>query len=130
MKTTKEKIEVMQAFVDGREIECAENGTSEWYVLKEFLPQPVWDWMLNDYRIKLRTILVNGVKVPEPVRVMPERGVIAFIPDLDDESGVSFFKVGDNVRIQIERLRKGLMHLTEKNAHDHYEALILPSKQK
>lgn len=51
--TTKEKIEVMQAYEDGKQIECRQIiakaiGDVEWEDSKE----PTWDWVMFDYRIK------------------------------------------------------------------------------
>lgn len=46
--TTKEMIEVMQAFKDGKEIELSDSGENNWK-LDIF---PVWDWYLYKYRIK------------------------------------------------------------------------------
>ena len=46
MKTTKEMIEVMQAYERGEKIECI-NALGEW---KE--DKPVWDWFHYDYRVK------------------------------------------------------------------------------
>lgn len=46
MKTTKEMIEVMQAYERGEQIECI-NALGEW---KE--DKPVWDWFHFDYRVK------------------------------------------------------------------------------
>lgn len=48
MKTTKEKIAIMQAFEDGREIERSYDGETDWILTKD----PVWDWRIYDYRIK------------------------------------------------------------------------------
>ena len=53
---TKEMIEVMQAFEDGKEIEESqrykdkENGMpyNKWVMVE----QPIWNWSNNDYRIK------------------------------------------------------------------------------
>ena len=52
MKTTKEMIEVMQAYDRGEQIECFNN--MKWKDVKN----PVWDWLHNDYRVK------NKVYVP------------------------------------------------------------------
>ena len=49
MKDLKEKIEVMQAALDGEEIEYNHNGRG-WE--KPNIERLVWDWQKNDYRIK------------------------------------------------------------------------------
>ena len=46
MKTTKEMIEVMQAYVRGEQIECFND--EQWKDVKN----PVWDWLHNNYRVK------------------------------------------------------------------------------
>ena len=46
MKTTKEMIDVMQAYDGGEQIECFND--EEW----KYVKNPVWDWMHNDYRVK------------------------------------------------------------------------------
>ena len=47
--TLREKIECMQAFDRGEEIECAAAGyDTGWHYMKT----PSWDWRENDYRIK------------------------------------------------------------------------------
>lgn len=49
MKTTKEMIEVMQAFEGGEQIEVKGlNETDGWIETKE----PWWDWYYLDYRVK------------------------------------------------------------------------------
>jgi hypothetical protein len=49
-KTTSEKIAVMQAFLDGKEIESLPRigGTGKWVAW----PEPKWDWDCCDYRVK------------------------------------------------------------------------------
>ena len=46
MKTTKEMIEVMQAYDRGEQIECFD--TRKW----KDVNNPIWDWLHNDYRVK------------------------------------------------------------------------------
>lgn len=48
MKTTKEMIEVMQAYEDEKNIECARIGDWEWET--DF--KPIWNWDEYVYRIK------------------------------------------------------------------------------
>jgi hypothetical protein len=54
MKTTKEKIEVMQAFVDGKTVEVSRRSIRkglEWFELPQN-EEPFWHWQDSDYRIK------------------------------------------------------------------------------
>lgn len=46
--TIKEKIKVMQAFADGKEIECKNKVLANW----DACISPVWDWRSYEYRIK------------------------------------------------------------------------------
>ena len=46
MKTTKEMIDVMQAYVIGEQIECFND--EQW----KDVNNPIWDWLHNDYRVK------------------------------------------------------------------------------
>ena len=46
MKTTKEMIDVMQAYDSGEQIECFND--EEW----KYVKNPVWDWLHNNYRVK------------------------------------------------------------------------------
>ena len=50
MKTTKEMIDVMQAYERGERIECL-NEFGEW----ESYGTPTWDWFHKDYRVKPKT---------------------------------------------------------------------------
>lgn len=59
MKTTEEKIRVMQAFVDGKQIEGRINDPSQaWRPVSDTLS---WNWGVMEYRIKptLREFWVN-----------------------------------------------------------------------
>jgi hypothetical protein len=49
--TTQEKIEVMQAYAEGRKIQMRPKEFKEWddWGISE---EPEWDWCLNEYRIK------------------------------------------------------------------------------
>lgn len=47
MKTTQEKIAVMQAFADGKKVECKPHYARSWHVNVEYN----WDWEGCDYRI-------------------------------------------------------------------------------
>ena len=49
MKTTKEKIEIMQAYERGEQIQIYYPDTDEWEDVESTL---LWDWVNFDYRIK------------------------------------------------------------------------------
>ena len=51
MKTTEEKISVMQAYADGKTLQIKSKDTGEWkdYFIAD---EPLWDWHHIDYRIK------------------------------------------------------------------------------
>jgi hypothetical protein len=44
---TKDKIKIMQAYVDGETIEARRKNTKGW-----FPTEPIWDWVDYEYRIK------------------------------------------------------------------------------
>ena len=50
--TTQEKIEVMQGFVDGKQIEFTEVERDNWREYPQDLIAPSWNWERNNYRIK------------------------------------------------------------------------------
>ena len=52
MKTTKEKIEVMQAYLDGKKIECGNDFGIWWTPV-----MPTFDWAHFDYRVKDRKLV-------------------------------------------------------------------------
>ena len=54
MTSTQEKIEIMQAFLDGEIIEHTNKGCDTWYKLK--MSNPNWDWARVEYRIKSHVI--------------------------------------------------------------------------
>jgi hypothetical protein len=48
MQTTLERIKVMNAFVDGRRIECRQRSRVEWV----YTCNPVWNWEVVEYRVE------------------------------------------------------------------------------
>jgi hypothetical protein len=80
---TKEKIAVMQAFLDGKKIQWT-GGGSEW---SDFDGEPIWNWLQYDYRIK-----------PEPrefLIAVSDDGTVFHSPQKNpiDYQGVEFIKV-------------------------------------
>ena len=75
MKTTKEMIEVMQAFEDGKQIQVCYKGVWTDWVLGG---APIWDWIEADYRVK-----------PEPKEptYRPYESVEEMVADYDKRFG-------------------------------------------
>ena len=89
MKTLKEKIEVMQAALDGKEIEHTWIHQNEW-ITTQTQPYPDFNWQKMDYRIK-----------PEPLEFwinIYEGGVFSVFSSVDsaefdaDGMDISFIK--------------------------------------
>ena len=53
MKTIEEKIAVMQAYADGKEIEFAPNCFTN--KIWNYTRDPIWNWFENEYRVKPTT---------------------------------------------------------------------------
>lgn len=85
MKTTAEKIAVMQAHEDGREIEYQPHHGAAWVAI-EFTPS--WDWLSSDYRVaEPKPDSIDWSQVPDSYRFMArnENGTSALFkaePDL------------------------------------------------
>ena len=58
-KTTKEKIEVMEWFDNGGEVECVEKGNDNW----EIVTKPLWNFDDFEYRIKEQKQKVTRVTI-------------------------------------------------------------------
>jgi len=75
-----------------------------------------------------RTITVNGVVVPEPMREAPKQGTYFFTVGFTADIEVGGFH-WYGLRWQERALKRGLCHLTEAAAITHFEALIKPSRR-
>ena len=84
--------------------------------------EPFW---ISDieYRIKPKTIIVNGIEVPSPVSKEPIKDKACFLPSLMDYNlYVSIRWTGtDEDYLQLSR---GLIHLTKDAAIQHAKALL------
>ena len=75
-----------------------------------------------DWKIKPKTININGYEVPEPIRVKPRVGDIYYIASLTSGIVQSYF-FGDNT-IETRWFNQGLAHKTREAAELHLEALL------
>lgn len=75
MKTTKEMIEVMQAYERGEQIEEKLDGTTDkWHEVEE----PLWDWAAFNYRVKPKKKYVPFDTAEEFLAAQREHGVYIF----------------------------------------------------
>lgn len=73
--TTKDMIEVMQAYERGEQIEYRIKDfmrDDEWYVQKEF---PEWDWKTFDYRVKKPSTYRPYKNIQEFLQAQKEHGI-------------------------------------------------------
>jgi hypothetical protein len=117
----KEMIAVLTAFENGEEIEMSSDGKT--FMLSV---RPTWNFNYVTYRVKQKTININGYEVPEPCREPLENGTTYYVYDLvRDEliyTSTWVSQCGDSMDKQ--RLKRGLIHLTKEAAVAHAEALL------
>jgi hypothetical protein len=82
----------------------------------------VEDVCLLDWKIKPRTININGYEVPEPMRVKPEEGEVYYVVCLPDISVTNYTFY--NGHPETRWLSQGLLHKTREAAELHLEALL------
>ncbi|UCR75554.1 hypothetical protein PP742_gp70 [Alcaligenes phage vB_Af_QDWS595] len=94
---TKEKIEVMQAFLNGKTIQIFTEtvGWVDWHQGAD----PNWNWDLDKFRIKPKTRYLNvydygtrTIKWKEGSRNSIEEGCIGYLEDKQDGSPIVFHK--------------------------------------
>jgi hypothetical protein len=113
--------DLIHAWADGAEIQF--KGLEGWFDACN----P--DWLDDtEYRIKPKTININGFEVPEPVREPLERGRVYFIVSVtsvnsSDSCGYikHFWKDDQSDRYW---LQAGLIHLTPEASIQHTKALL------
>ena len=84
--------------------------------------ESVEDVCLLDWKVKPRTININGYEVPVPSRAKPNRGDTCYIAYLPDDR-VNEFKFQNGV-IDCRWFKQGLLHKTREAAELHLEALL------
>jgi len=99
--------------------ECSDNCYEEWGSLTT---HPMWGLWLN-YRRKPRTILINGIEVPEPVRKELVDGTTYWRVSLTNPD-ITMPEKWSSCIYDTRHLERGLIHLTEENARKHAEALL------
>ena len=92
-----------------------------------FEEHPTWHEDF-EYRRKPKTITVNGIEVPEPIREEPKMGEEFFFVDLS-VSTLTLHFLWENDAYDRDWLKKGLIHSTKEAAIAHAKALLAPSQR-
>lgn len=117
--------EILRAIADGKEVQW-QCDSGYWInqgaastleeISNEELPA-------DRYRIKPRTINMNGREVPEPVREAPKRDKHYFVPGVAEEHFYRETTWSDD-RFDHLRLQRGIIHLTRDAAIAHAKAML------
>lgn len=89
----KEILPVVQAAADGQVIEARFRSGGEWV-------ESQYDWgafgYSREYRIKRKTVVVNGFDVPEPMNKIPPYGTPYFIPSVTNNARFEMYTWTDH----------------------------------
>lgn len=77
------------------------------------------------YRLKPRTININGFEVPEPLRHEPSDGTDYYVLDMSEVSEMTWTSDVS----EYQWLNAGIIHLTREVAEKHLEALLSFTKE-
>lgn len=103
--------------------EC-KDAVEGWYSLTD---HPVWGLYIS-YRRKPRTILVNGIEIPEPMRKEPKKPEWYYLAyPISEELYAQYTWTG--ARPDRLWLEKGLIHDTREAAIAHAKAMLVPSQR-
>lgn len=125
--TPHSQADILRAIADGEEIEAFDDG--EWYgVMPRSAVHYIYDGTIPlRIKPKTKTININGIEVPEPMREMPPEGTSVYWPGFGSESDDTHTEsvdVGYYPTMLPDLLRKGLLHPTKEAATIHANALL------
>lgn len=103
------------------DIEITWGAKVVWFTLEEMPKRLFLD--SAEFRRKQKTIKVNGVDVPEPLKEMPAYGTPYFVPYLFDDDLQERITCW-NDEYDKRCFERGLMHLSRENAIAHAKAIL------
>lgn len=113
---------VLEAAERGERIEARSGPGEPWCHYKEIaLHLPA-----SCYRVAPRTILVNGIEVPEPMRSPPAEGTEYWLADTDADL-LAVAGDWDDTDLEHRWLARGLCHSTREAAEAHARAMMAAS---
>ena len=118
-KWCKDILPVVQAAADGYEVEFLDSDDNEWMKKNSCCG---FEFFVK-YRIKPRTITVNGFEVPEPMRAKPSVGDEYCVASPSDV-GMHYCTLWSDDEYENCRLSRGLCHATQEAAIAHAKAML------
>lgn len=120
-KWCKEILPIVKAAADGEQCQYngRKDGSGEWFDMTKcgmFMHE-------MKYRIKPRTIKVNGFDVPEPMREAPKEGVEFFVASPAAEEFHAYFE-WECEESDADWLSRGICHATKEAAIAHAKAML------
>lgn len=122
-------IELMREYM--RLVEAGEKEPWKHFEIKplgalEWIDFKAGHWFFNEfweYRLKQKTININGFEVPEPEREPLKCDELYFLPSLASSFAWDFF-TWNNTSFDNKLLKLGLIHKTKEAAIAHTKALL------
>ena len=117
--------EVVQALMDGKDVEELRPGGDKWYKVRHLGILSVSALIDPDCKFHLaqEMITVGDVSFPKPVSKPLRMGETYFFPSLIETGLVNWFEWTDD-RLDFNLLKSAMVHLSKENAIAHAKALI------
>lgn len=113
---------VLRWLADGEKIQVNVNG---WTTLsEEGVLRHILTGTHNEFRLAPRTIRVNGVEVPAPESVAPEKGSTYYIPDIGVDA-CYYDHIWINDLFDMKTLERGIVYLRKEDAIARAKAMLL-----
>lgn len=128
--------QVIQAFLDGKEVEYYDVRLKQWIEQESMVSLYIEDLdnpTVSDYRIAQELIKIGDVEFPKPETVAPQLGQQYYVPDYHLISSDKFNVITHRTlhwaddKNDRQYLKRGLVHLSNEAAIEHATALILLS---
>lgn len=116
--------EILRAIADGKTVQIRNLHTDENWFTPTYAAKYVDDPNF-EFRIKPKTITINGHGVPKPVREPLENGDKYWMPDIKyPDTYLYNTNTWNGCVTDVARLKNGVIHLTKEAAIAHAEALL------
>ncbi len=125
MNTPHPQAEILRAIADGKTIQVRHIGHEPviWQTVEH--PLVFIGDCATELRIESKTVAINNIEVPCPVREKLKVGDKYWIPDVKCPDGYLYDSdTWDGYVLDMSRLKAGVIHLTKESAIAHAEALL------